>query len=147
MSEEPTIDRDSTVPDEPERFRLWRMLLLHRDSVADLIERGNDAADFYRAVLDRLDELGNCERPPNDRKLRELGESLARQCVRLWLQDPNAPEAMMLAEGWLSRFRGERVNLADAHSKVMAEIRDGIGNTSNTHDNIATRIVRKQYQD
>lgn len=147
MKKPPNIERDSTLPDEPERFRLWRSIGSHRDAVTLLIEQGHPDADLYRAVLARLDELGESERPPSNRKLRELGESLAHKCVMLWLHDRNDAEAMEVAEGFVSRFRGASADLADAYSKVMVEIQEGIGNTSHGHDNIATRIVRKLYQD
>jgi hypothetical protein len=146
MKKPPTIDRDSTVPDEPERFRLWRSIEAHRHALGELIEQGHEDADFYRAVLARLNELGELERPPSDRKLRELDEALAHKIVMLWLDDRSDAATQTLAEEFLSRFRGASVTIADAHARVMAEIRDGIGNTSRRHENIASRIVRKQYR-
>jgi hypothetical protein len=94
MTKAPTEKRDSTVPDEPERFRLWRSIDSHRKALTRLIEQGHEDADFYRAVLARLEELGSSERPPGDRKLREPDESLAHTSVVFWLRDRNDAEAM-----------------------------------------------------
>jgi hypothetical protein len=141
-----TTSHENDTPADTEREWLLRAALAEKDSLQVLIdERPDWAADIHRGRRRRLRGILNGE-PLSFAKLRKYFEESANDRVWEWLQDPADVDAEYAADLFLTLLHGEPTRVQEEHRKVVAEIREGVGRSSGTHDNVSTRIVRRQYR-